>query len=208
MRSWPPNPLRSVPGDAAYIASVLRSIEGPIVLAGHSYGGAIITNAAAGIPNVKAPVYIAAFVPDVGEQLGVLIDKYPGSIIEAGTYQVPYPGPGGATGIDLYLAADKFQAAFCADLPAATTRLMTATQRPFSANCFTDVTSAAAWHAIPSWGLVAGSDKAIPPALERYFYQRAGAREVVEVPGASHVAMISHPDITARLIESAARATS
>jgi pimeloyl-ACP methyl ester carboxylesterase len=199
----PANPLRGVPGDSAYIASVLQSIEGPIVLAGHSYGGAVITNAAAGLPNVKALVYIAAFVPDVNEQLGVLIDKFPGSIIEAGTYPVPYPG-----GTDLYLAPDKFHAAFCADLSTATTRLMAATQRPFSANCFTDLSTAAAWHSIPSWGLVAGADKAIPPALERYFYQRAGARQVVEVPGASHVAMISHPGIAAHLIESAIKATS
>ncbi len=204
----PANPLRSIPGDSAYINSFLKSIDGPIVLVGHSYGGAIVTNAAAGVSNVKALVYIAAFVPDVGEQLGVLIDKYPGSIIEAGTHAVPYTGADGTTGTDLYLAPDKFHAAFCADLSAATSRLMAVTQRPFSANCFTDLTTAAAWHGIPSWGLVAGEDKAIPPALERYFYQRANAREVVEVPGASHVAMISHPHITARLIESAAQSVS
>ena len=204
----PANPLRSIPGDAAYLNSFLKSIDGPIVLVGHSYGGAIITNAAAGVPNVKALVYVAAFVPDVGEQLGVLIDKYPGSIIEAGTTPVPYTAPDGTTGTDLYLLPDKFRAAFSADLSAATTRLMAATQRPFSANCFTDPTAAAAWHTIPSWGLVAGEDKAIPPAAERFFYQRAGARQVIEVPGASHVAMISHPDITARLIESAAESVS
>nr|WP_202451110.1 alpha/beta hydrolase [Streptomyces sp. SID4948] len=204
----PANPLRSVPTDAAYLASVLQSIGGPVVLVGHSYGGAVITNAAAGLANVKALVYVAAFVPDVGEQLGVLINKYPGSIIQAGTRPVPYPGPDGTTGTDLYLGADAFHDAFCADLPASTTRLMQATQRPFSANCFTDPTAAAAWHTIPSWGLVAGADQAIPPALERFFYQRAGARDVVEVPGASHVAMISHPRVTARLIEDAAKAIS
>jgi pimeloyl-ACP methyl ester carboxylesterase len=202
----PANPLRSLPTDAAYLASVLQSISGPIVLVGHSYGGAVITNAAAGIPNVKALVYIAAFAPDDGEQLGVLIDKYPGSIIQAGTRPVPYPSPDGTTGTDLYLEDDSFRAAFAADLPVATTRLMQATQRPFSAACFTDVTTAAAWHTIPSWGLVADADQAIPPALQRFFYQRAGARKVVDVPGASHVAMMSHPGITARLVEDAAQA--
>ncbi|MFE2585384.1 alpha/beta fold hydrolase [Streptomyces sp. NPDC059378] len=200
----PANPLRSLPTDAAYLAAVLQSISGPIVLVGHSYGGAVITNAAAGVANVKALVYIAAFVPDKGEQLGVLIDKYPGSIIQAGTRPVPYPGPDGTTGTDLYLADDSFRAAFAADLPVATTRLMQATQRPFSAACFTDVTTAAAWRSTPSWGLVADADKAIPPALQRFFYQRAGAHRVVEAPGSSHVAMMSHPGITARLVEDAA----
>ncbi|MFD7490078.1 alpha/beta hydrolase [Streptomyces mirabilis] len=171
----PANPLRSLPTDAAYLASVLASISGPIVLVGHSYGGAVITNAAAGIPNVKALVYIAAFVPDKGEQLGVLINKYPGSIIQPATRPVPYPGPDGTTGTDLYLEAGSFRAVFAADLPAATTRLMHATQRPFSAACFTDVTTSAAWHTIPSWALMSEADKAIPPALQRFFYQRAGA---------------------------------
>ncbi|WP_329625251.1 alpha/beta hydrolase [Streptomyces sp. NBC_01255] len=203
----PANPLRSLPGDAAYIASVLRSISGPVVLVGHSYGGATITNAAAGASNVKALVYVAAFVPDKGEQLGVLINKYPGSIIEAATRGVPYDAPDGTTGVDLYLEADRFRAAFAADLPVATTRLMQATQRPFSATCFTDPTASTAWRTIPSWGLVADADKAIPPALQRFFYDRARARHVVEARGASHVAMISHPRTTTRLIEAAARTT-
>ncbi|GAA3785747.1 alpha/beta fold hydrolase [Streptomyces chiangmaiensis] len=203
----PANPLRSLPTDAAYLASVLQSVSGPIVLVGHSYGGGVITNAAVGIPGVKALVYIAAFVPDKGEQLGVLINKYPGSIIQAATRPVPYPNPDGTTGTDLYLEADKFRVAFAADLPVATTRLMQATQRPFSAACFTDATTAAAWRTLPTWGLVAGADKAIPPALERFFYERASARKVVEIPGASHVAMTSHPGITARLVEAAADAT-
>ncbi|MFF3371435.1 alpha/beta fold hydrolase [Streptomyces sp. NPDC002680] len=203
----PANPLRSLPTDAAYLASVLQSVSGPIVLVGHSYGGAVITNAAAGIPNVKALVYIAAFVPDEGEQLGALINKFPGSIIQAATRPVPYPGPDGTPGTDLYLQADKFRAAFAADLPVATTRLMQATQRPFSTACFSDVTTAAAWHTIPSWGLVADTDKAIPPALQHFFYERSGARKTVEVPGASHVAMMSHPGTTARLVKDAAHAT-
>lgn len=202
----PANPLRGLPTDAPYIASVLKSISGPIVLVGHSYGGAVITNAAAGNPDVKALVYIAAFAPAEGEQLGVLLSTYPGSLIADSVQGVPFTNPDGSAGTDLYLRADAFRSAFAADLPLATTRLMQATQRPFSASSLTDVTQAAAWRTIPSWGMVATEDKAIPPALERFFYKRANAH-VVEVPGASHVPMISHPTATTRLIESAVRAT-
>jgi len=203
----PANPLRGLPVDAPYTRSVLESIDGPVVLAAHSYGGAVITNAAAGLPNVKALVYIAAFVPDIGEQLGVLINKFPGSIIQAATRGVTYPIPGGGTGTDLYLQADRFHPVFCADVPAATARLMEAAQRPFALSAFTDKTTAAAWHTVPTWGLVAGHDLAIPPALEYWFYKRARAREIIEVPGASHVAMISHPATAAELIINAAKAT-
>ncbi|MCX5561618.1 alpha/beta fold hydrolase [Streptomyces sp. NBC_00038] len=202
----PANPLRGLPTDAPYIASVLASISGPIVLVGHSYGGAVITNAAAGNPNVKALVFIAAFAPDKGEQLGVLLNTYPGSLIGDSVQGVPFTNPDGSAGTDLYLRADAFRSAFAADLPLATTRLMQATQRPFSASSLTDVTQAAAWRTIPSWGMVATEDKAIPPALERFFYKRANSH-VVEVSGASHVPMISHPAATTRLIESAVRAT-
>lgn len=203
----PANPLRGLATDSAYIASVLDSIEGPIVLVGHSYGGAVITNAAANDPDVKALVYIAAFVPDKGEALGELISKFPGSEIQAALNQVPYPNADGTTGTDLYIQADKFRDVFAADLPKSTTRVMSAIQRPFSASSFVDRTQEAAWHTIPSWGLVATADKAIPAELERYEYKRAGARKVVEVEGASHVAMVSHPDIVAKLIVDAANAT-
>jgi len=202
----PANPLRGIPSDSAYIRSVLDSIRGPIILVGHSYGGAVITNAAAGDPNVKALVYVAAFVPDVGEQLGQLIQKFPGSEIQAALTQVPYTTGDGQTGTDLYLEPSQFHAAFAADLPVSETNVMAAEQRPFAANCFTDVTTAAAWHTIPSWGVVAGADKAIPPALETWEYQRAHAHYIM-VPGASHVVMMSHPDVVANLIEEAAAST-
>ncbi|MFI6317449.1 alpha/beta fold hydrolase [Nonomuraea sp. NPDC050556] len=195
----PANPLRGLPVDAPYITSVLKSIEGPIVLVGHSYGGAVITNAAVGVDNVKALVYIAAFVPDEGEQLGALINKYPGTEIPASVKEVPYPG-----GVDLYLRPDRFRAAFAADLPASTTRLMQATQRPFAASSFTDTTTGAAWHTIPSWALVAKEDKAIPPALERYMYKRA--RSTVYETAASHVPMMSQPRLVTRIIKDAAQA--
>ncbi|MFF3559548.1 alpha/beta fold hydrolase [Streptomyces sp. NPDC002574] len=203
----PANPLRGLPTDAPYLKSVLKSIKGPIILAGHSYGGAVITNAATDNPNIKALVYIAAFVPDEGEKLGELISKFPGSEIEAGLNPVPYSNADGTTGTDLYLRADKFRSAFAADLPERDTDIMFAAQRPFSANSFTDVTTEAAWHTIPSWGLVASDDKAIPAALERFEYQRAHARGTMEVRGASHSVMISHPDAVEKLIQDADRGT-
>jgi pimeloyl-ACP methyl ester carboxylesterase len=201
------NPLRGIPTDAPYIASLLDSISGPVVLVAHSMGGTVITNAAAGKANVKALVYIAAFVPDVGETQGELITKFPGSEVGPVSVPVPYTKADGTTGIDLYLGKDG-QAAFAADIPTAAFQVLQATQRPFDADSFTYPTTAAAWKTIPTWGLVAGRDKAIPPATERWMYRRANARKVVEVPQSSHVVMISHPRVVADLIEDAAKATS
>ncbi|TDW18024.1 alpha/beta fold hydrolase [Kribbella kalugense] len=201
------NPLRGIPTDAPYIGSLLDSISGPVVLVAHSMGGTVITNAAAGKSNVKALVYISAFVPDVGESQGGLIAMFPGSEIQAVSVPVPYTKPDGTTGTDLYLSKDG-QAAFAADVSAATFRLLQATQRPFDVDSFTYTTTAAAWRTIPSWGLVAGRDKTIPPAAERFMYNRANCREIVELPTSSHVAMISHPQAVANLIQDAAKATS
>ena len=163
------NPLRGIPTDAPYIGSLLDSISGPVVLVAHSMGGTVITNAAAGKSNVKALVYIAAFVPDVGETQGELINMFPGSEVLPVSVPVPYTKPDGTTGTDLYLSKDG-QAAFAADLSTAEFRLLQATQRPFDADSFIYPTQAAAWKTIPSWGLVAGRDKAIPPAAERFMY--------------------------------------
>jgi pimeloyl-ACP methyl ester carboxylesterase len=201
------NPLRGIPTDAPYIGSLLDSISGPVVLVAHSMGGTVITNAAAGKNNVKALVYIAAFVPDVGETQGELINKFPGSEVLPVSVPVPYTRADGTTGTDLYLSKDG-KSAFAADLSTAQFRLLQATQRPFDADSFVYPTQAAAWRTIPAWGLVAGRDKAIPPAAERWMYSRANFRKVVEVPTSSHVAMISHPQIVADLIEHAAKATS
>ena len=201
------NPLRGIPTDAPYIASLLDSISDPIVLVAHSMGGTVITNAAAGKSNVKALVYIAAFVPDVGETQGDLINKFPGSEVLPVSVPVPYTKADGTTGTDLYLSPAG-QAAFAADISPAAFRVLQATQRPFDADSFIYPTQAAAWQTIPSWTLVAGRDKAIPPECERFMYRRANARKIVEVPTSSHVAMISHPEIVADLIDDAARATS
>ncbi|MFD4599670.1 alpha/beta fold hydrolase [Streptomyces sp. NPDC058464] len=199
------NPLRGIPTDAPYTASLLDSISGPVVLVAHSMGGTVITNAAAGKSNVKALVYIAAFVPEVGETQGDLIGKFPGSEVLPVSVPVPYTKADGTTGTDLYLSKDG-QAAFAADISTADFRVLQATQRPFDADSFTYPTTAAAWKTIPTWGLVAGQDKAIPPACERWMYGRANARKVVEVPDSSHVVMLSHPRVVADLIRDAAEA--
>ncbi|MFJ8491471.1 alpha/beta hydrolase [Streptomyces sp. NPDC094038] len=199
------NPLRGIPTDAPYIASLLDSVSGPVVLVAHSMGGTIITNAAAGKANVKALVYIAAFVPEVGETQGELITRFPGSEVGPVSVPVPYTKADGTTGTDLYLSKDG-QAAFAADMSAADFRVLQATQRPFDADSFVFPTTAAAWKTIPAWGLVAGQDKAIPPTCERWMYSRANARKVVEVPDSSDVVMLSHPRVVADLVRDAAKA--
>src|SRR6267378_4036151 len=165
----PANPLRDLASDAAYIRSVLQTISGPIVLVGHSYGGAVITNAAVGVPNVKALVYIAAFAPDKGESLVQLVTMNPGSQIGPTTLDFrPYPLPGGGTGTDLYLKKSAFHDAFAGDLPLQMTDQMQATQRPFANDAFLSPSGDPAWKTIPSWYMVAKQDHAIPPATERF----------------------------------------
>jgi len=199
----PANPLRSLASDAAYVSSVLDTIEGPIVLVGHSYGGAVITNAALGHENVKALVYIAAFAPDVGESLFQLVTMNPGSQIGPATLITrPYPLPGGGEGTDLYLTREGVRTAFAQDLPRKTTDLMFATQRPFSQEAFVEPSGTPAWKSIPSWYLVASDDHAIPPMTQRFMATRAGA-QTSEVYS-SHVPQISQPDAVTQIILQAA----
>jgi len=196
----PANPLRGVPSDSAYLASLLATISGPIVLVGHSYGGVLITNAATGNPNVKALVYIAAFAPDQGETVGQILAMNPGS--EAAPPNLtfrPYPG-----GVDVYITPSAFRDVFCSDVPADTAAVMAATQRPIDAAALGEPSGEPAWKTIPSWYLVASNDHAIPPATERFMAKRADAT-TVEIPS-SHVAMISHPDVVTDLVLEAAHA--
>ncbi|MFE3703972.1 alpha/beta fold hydrolase [Streptomyces scopuliridis] len=199
----PANPLRGLASDSAYIADVLKSVKGPVILAGHSYGGAVISEAAAGNRDVKALVYISAFMPDKGEALGALGAKFPGSRLDPALRQVPFRNGDGTTGTDLYIKPDKFHQVFAADLAESTAAQMSATQRPISAAAFTETADAAAWRTIPSWSLVATKDRAIAPDLERFEAKRAGSH-TIEV-NSSHVAMISHPGTVAGLILDAVR---
>ncbi|MEU1231174.1 alpha/beta hydrolase [Streptomyces sp. NPDC005828] len=200
----PANPLRGLSNDSTYTASVLKSIAGPIILVGHSYGGAVISSAAAGNPNVKALVYIAAFMPDKGESPAELSTKFPGSDLGTALRPVPYTDNTGS-GIDVYIQNDKFHSVFAADLPEEQTRVMAVEQRPITAAGFAEKAQVAAWKTIPSWFLVARQDKAIAPDLERFEAKRAGSR-TVEI-NSSHVAMMSHPGAVTRLIDEAAEAT-
>ncbi|MFD3441907.1 alpha/beta fold hydrolase [Streptomyces sp. NPDC058685] len=202
----PANPLRGLPTDSAYIASVLRSVEGPIVLVGQSYGGAVITEAAAGNRNVKALVYVSAFMPDKGEVLGQLAAKFPGSELNPALVQKPFTNADGSTGTDLYVSPDKFRAVAAADLPQTATSVAAASQRPISATAFTDKVTSAAWRTIPSWAVVATNDKAIAPDLERFQAKRAESH-TVEIDS-SHSVMISHPDAVTDVIRDAARGQS
>ena len=196
----PANPLRGVASDSAYVASVLASISGPIVLVGHSYGGEVITNAAAGNPNVKALVYIAAFAPDAGETSGGLVGMFPGSMLTPQNLVFrPFPG-----GVDGYINPTVFRDVFAADLPAATTAVMAASQRPGAISTLSDLSGVPAWKTIPSWYMVANQDHAIPPALERFMAARMHAH-TVQVDS-SHVAMMSHPGAVTDLILRAAGA--
>ncbi|MET8646631.1 alpha/beta hydrolase [Streptomyces sp. NPDC004074] len=196
------NPLRGLADDAAYVASVLEGVQGPVVLAGHSYGGAVISEAAVGNTQVKALVYIAAFTPDEGESALELSGKFPGSTLGAALTPVPFP-LGGGTGTDLYIEPAKFHDQFAADVPEPVAALMAATQRPVAASALEEKASAAAWKTIPSFSLIATEDYNIPPAAQQFMAERAHAH-TVEVK-ASHAVAVSRPDAVARLIEQAAQ---
>ncbi|MET8977354.1 alpha/beta hydrolase [Streptomyces sp. NPDC004539] len=196
------NPLRGLAADSAYVSSVLDTLPGPVILVGHSYGGAVITDAAVGHPNVKALVYIAAFAPDQGESGLAILGQYPGSRLPPSLTVRPFPG-----GQDAYVDPADFRQVFAADVPAGKARLMAAGQRPVALAAFAEPSGAPAWKTVPSWFLVAGADRAIPPAAEQAMARRAGSHTVV-VRGASHAVLVSRPGTTAHVIETAARATS
>jgi pimeloyl-ACP methyl ester carboxylesterase len=198
------NPLRGLKPDSTYVAGVVDAVKGPVVLVGHSYGGAVISNAATGKNNVKALVFVSAFAPDAGETLSELSSKFPGSTLNA-ALAPGQPLPGG--GKDLYIQQDKFPAQFAADVPPSVARGMAATQRPLTEASFGDRSGPPAWKAIPSWFIYGSADKNIPPAAIAFMAKRAGSKKTIEIKGASHVVMTSHPAETARLISEAAAAT-
>lgn len=198
------NPLRGVKSDANYVASVLKSIEGPTVLVGHSYGGAVITNAVNGNENVKALVYVAAFAPDTGENAVELSGRYPGSTLGP-ALAPPIELPDG--GNDLYIQQDKFHAQFAADVPAHDAQLMASTQRPITEAALNEASGTPAWKSTPSWFIYGDLDLNIPEAALSFMAERANSKETIVVSGASHVVMVSHPDAVARLIEHAATAS-
>ncbi|MFI2782720.1 alpha/beta fold hydrolase [Streptomyces sp. ALB3] len=198
------NPLRGPATDAAYLRSVLGHIDGPVVLVGHSYGGTVISQAAAGLENkVKALVYIAAFLPDTGESSIGLTNKFPGSTLGQAVESVDYSLPEGGQGADVYIQPEKFRSQFAADVPKAKAGLMAAGQRPIAAAALEEQSTQAAWKTIPSWSLVTTEDRNIPVAAQRFMSARAKARTTTI--DASHAVSVSRPEAVTRIVEQAAR---
>jgi pimeloyl-ACP methyl ester carboxylesterase len=199
------NPLRALSSDADLLRDVLDGVDGPIVLAGHSYGGSVMSEAAYGHPRVKALVYVASFLLEEGESTGELAGKYPGNELGSALRPVPVRGPDGRTVDDLYIEQEKFRPIFAADVPADVAELMALTQRPIIGDALAEKATKAAWKAIPSWTLVTLQDLAVPAQVQRFMAERASSH-AVEVD-ASHAVTVSRPDVVARLIDEAARAT-
>lgn len=191
------NPLASLEGDVATTKRVIDAQKGPTVVVGHSYGGSVITGAAVGEPNVKALVYVAAYMPDAGETLAGLSEKFPAPPLLGALV----PDSAGF----LYVDRAKVHDVFCADLPEAEARIMAATQKPLHQSTFTATLPAAAWKTIPSWFVLPTEDRSINPDLHRFDAKRAGSK-VTEIK-ASHCVFISHAKEVAKIIEEAAEAT-
>jgi pimeloyl-ACP methyl ester carboxylesterase len=199
----PANPLRGISTDSAYIASFLNQIPGPVLVVGHSYGGAVISNAATGAQNVVGLVFVAAFAPDEGERLGDVEGGSKDSVLMAALAPLQYPdGDGATTAVEFAIDPAKFHDAFAADLPSKQTAVMAATQRPVAESAFSEPSGPPAWKSSPAWAVVATGDKAAGADVVRSMAERAGAT-ITEVE-ASHVVMVSQPKAVADVILTAA----
>jgi pimeloyl-ACP methyl ester carboxylesterase len=193
------NPLRGLPEDAAYVASVISTIPGPVLLVGHSYGGAVMGSAAAQVSNVVGLVYVAAFAPDEGESLGELGAQFPEVALNAALR--PASVPASEADVELLIDPAAYHDAFAADLPEEQTVVLATMQRPLKAAAFAVPSGPTAWKTLPSWFAVATGDHAIHPDEERFFAKRAGSI-TVEID-ASHSVAVSQPEAIADLIRSA-----
>src|ERR671937_1029406 len=202
-----PNPLRGISHDSAYVASFIEQVPGPVLAVGHSYGGAVISNAATGLRNVVGLVFVAAFAPDEGERLGEVEAGSRDSVLGMAQVALRYPTPDGAgSATEVAIDPAKLHDAFAADLPAQQAAIMAATQRPVSELAFTEPSGPPAWKSLPCWAVVATDDKAAGTDVIRSEAERAGAT-ITEVEG-SHVIMISRPDAVADVIKTAAAVVS
>jgi pimeloyl-ACP methyl ester carboxylesterase len=200
------NPLRGIAADAAYLADFLRSLPGPLVLVGHSYGGAVVSAAATGNDQVKALVFFSGWLPDEGESIAQLFEQSGGSLGGAAIRPLALTGADGSEAApDLYLDSEQFPAAFAADVDRATAEVMAVSQRPWSGAAFGEPSGPPAWKTVPSWYLLCTEDQTIPPGIQRFMAERANAR-IQEVP-ASHASMVSQPEAATQLILQAADAT-
>jgi pimeloyl-ACP methyl ester carboxylesterase len=203
----PANPLRGVGADSGYIASVANQIDGPVLLVGHSYGGAVITNAGTEAKHVVGLVYVAAFAPEDGERLGEAEERSKDSVLNSTLVPLHYPAAdGGEPAVEFAIDPERFHDAFAADLPAEEAAVMAATQRPVAELAFSEPTGTPAWKELPSWAVVATGDKAAGTDVVRSMATRAGAR-ITEVEG-SHVIMISQPQVVTDVILVAVAAVS
>ena len=195
------NPLRGLASDAATISDVVASIDGHVILVGHSYGGMVVTNVRADAGKIAGVVYIAAFAPDAGESAFSLAGLFPGSTL--GDAVKPVPRSDGTT--DLYIEPAKFHDQFAADLAPEQTRRMAITQRPVTQEALLEPSGdRPLWREVPSWFLFGELDRNIPAALEHHMAERCQAKRAIEVPGGSHAVGVSHPVATAHLITEAA----
>jgi pimeloyl-ACP methyl ester carboxylesterase len=203
----PANPLRGITSDSAYLASVFNQIPGPVLAVGHSYAGAVITNAATTASNVVGLVFVAAFAPDEGERLGEVASTSKDSVLSSAQVALKYPtGQGAQTAVEFAVHSARFHDVFAADLPAEQAAVMAATQRPVAELAFSEPSGVPAWKTLPSWAVVATSDKAAGADVIRAMAKRARAT-ITEVEG-SHVIMISQPQVVTDVILSAIAAVS
>jgi pimeloyl-ACP methyl ester carboxylesterase len=196
------NPLRSVAADAESVSDLVRSIDGPVVLVAHSYGGAVISNVDRDAGDIVGLVYVCGFAPDAGEHCFQLAGMFPGSMVGESTVW-PVPRSDGTT--DFYIAPESFHEVFCQDVSEEEARVMATTQRPATQEALTEPSGdRPLWKDVPSWFLIGELDRVIPAELQHYEAKRAQARRVLEIPGASHAAAVSHPAAVAKLILEAA----
>lgn len=200
----PWNPLRGLASDADAISRYVSSIEGPVVLVGHSYGGAVISQAAPGIHDVTGLVFLSAFALDAGESCANVQEPFPPSLGATTSVPSSYDAPGAAGGPDLFINIPDFHETFCADLPREVADPMAVSQRPLSAAAISEPATVVGWRELPTWYMVSEHDNAIPPDAERFMAKRMDA--VTEMIDGSHAAFIAHPDFAARLILQAVNA--
>lgn len=199
----PPVYNRSLSEDAASVKSFVEQIDGPVVLAGHSYGGAVIGSAGTA-SNVVGLVFVSGYVLEVGESLGQLQGGFPDSDLAANLVYTPYPVPGSEPGTDVSVRPETFPVVFADGVDTKTAEVLAVSQRPLSAAAFSEPATAAAWKDLPGWGIVSSADRTINPDVERFGYQRADLRAVVELD-APHLVMLTHPHQVADVIETAVR---
>jgi pimeloyl-ACP methyl ester carboxylesterase len=203
----PPNPLLGLPYDSAFIRNFLHTISGPIILVGHSYGGAVITNAATGDKQVKALVYVDAFAPAKGQTVGQLVTTHPGSCVLPGANVIAQPYPGAPKGaVDVYVKQSVFPSCMANGLPTAEARMLSATQRPLTSLALSQKSGTPAWKTIRSWAVVGTADHAIPPAELIAMAKQAHAHITI-ARGAPHLAMIYAPRLVTNVILKAVHTT-